>query len=203
MVSGSRISIKLTAELDFGIQVAAADGSGAKALNKPFPVNSKAYEQDAAFSPDGTRVAFVRGVDDSRAAVWVVPASGGQAQRLTSDDFSAAYPRWSPDGKSILFQGLASPGSVVDKLYVVPVAGGTPRRVFARDPARDEFEGDWSPDGSQIVFKVYMAGWDHNELRIASADGTKERPYESAPCRPPRPRTGDRRTNRPPMGIRL
>jgi Tol biopolymer transport system component len=163
------------AEQDFGIYVATADGSGAIALNKPFPLDSTAGEGDATFSPDGKSVAFVRFVDDSRGAVWVVPAAGGEARRLTSDDFGAAYPRWSPDGKSILFAGRTSPGAADCVLWVVPAAGDKPRRVFNPDASIFELEGDWSVDGSPIVFKVFENGWDHNELRVASADGTHER----------------------------
>jgi dipeptidyl aminopeptidase/acylaminoacyl peptidase len=161
-------------ERDFGIQVAAADGSSPVALNEPFSLHSTAGEGDAAFSPDGKWVAFVRSVDDSHGAVWVVPAAGGTATRLTSDDVGAAYPRWSPDGERILFGGRRSSSGVEDfALLVVPVSGGEPHRVLR--PPSWEFEGDWSADGSQIVFNAWQPGWDHGELRIANADGTHER----------------------------
>jgi Tol biopolymer transport system component len=162
-------------ERPFGIQVAAADGSSPVALNVPFPLHSAAGESDADFSPDGKSVAFVRSVDDSHGAVWVVPAAGGEARRLTSDDFGAAYPRWSPDGKQILFAGRWSGGVEDNALWIVPAAGGEPRRVFNDKATTGELEGDWSPDGSQIVFKAFTPGWDHNELWIAAADGTHER----------------------------
>jgi dipeptidyl aminopeptidase/acylaminoacyl peptidase len=162
-------------ERPFGIQVAAADGSSPVALNEPFPLHSAAGESDPASSPDGKSVAFVRSVDDSHGAVWVVPAAGGEARRLTSDDLGAAYPRWSPDGKQILFGGRWSAGVEDYALWVVPAAGGESRRVFKHEATTWELEGDWSPDGSQIVFKVFTPGWDHNELRIAAADGAHER----------------------------
>lgn len=162
-------------ERDFGIQVAAADGSNPVALNQPFPLHSVAGESDAAFSPDGKSVAFVRSVDDSHGAVWVVPAAGGEARRLTSDDLGAAYPRWSPDGKQILFAAGRSAGVENHSLWTVPAAGGKPHRLLKHDATVWEIEADWSPDGSQIVFSVYTPGSDHNELRIAAADGTHER----------------------------
>jgi dipeptidyl aminopeptidase/acylaminoacyl peptidase len=162
-------------ERDFGIQVAAADGSNPIALNQPFPLHSAAGESDAAFSPDGKSVAFVRSVDDSHGAVWVVPAAGGEARRLTSDDLGAAYPRWSPDGKQILFAGGWSAGVEDHSLWTVPAAGGKPHRLFKHDATIWEMEGEWSPDGSQIVFGVFTPAWDHDELWIAAADGTHER----------------------------
>lgn len=162
-------------ERGFGIQVAKADGSSPVALNEPFPLHSPAGEGDAAFSPDGKTVAFVRSVDDTHGAVWVVPAAGGEARRLTSDDFGAANPRWSPDGKQILFGGQRSAGVEDHALWVVRVAGGEPRRLFKHDAATWELDGDWSPDGSQIVFGAFRPEWDHNELWIAAADGTHER----------------------------
>ena len=120
-------------------------------------------------------MAFVRSVDDSHGAVWVVPAAGGEARRLTSDDLGAAYPRWSPDGKQILFAARWSAGVEDRALWVVPSTGGELRRLFKHGATPWELEGDWSPDGSQIAFTVYSPEWDHKELRLAASDGTHER----------------------------
>lgn len=99
---------------------------------------------------------------------WVT----GTARRLTSDDTDAAYPRWSPDGHSILFTWNSSAGA---DLAIVSAAGGTPRLALKHDAGTWTFEGDWSPDGTQIVYKVYQSGWNYNQLRLASADGTNQR----------------------------
>jgi dipeptidyl aminopeptidase/acylaminoacyl peptidase len=61
-----------------------------------------------AMSPDGRLVAFtvttVREAENRRhQEVWVVPASGGQPQRYTSPGYESSNPRWSPDGKWLLF----------------------------------------------------------------------------------------------------
>lgn len=58
------------------------------------------------FSPDGSRIAFVRGSDDPNrpgAQIWILPLDGGEAWRLTDAEHGAAAPRWSPDGRRVLF----------------------------------------------------------------------------------------------------
>ena len=177
-LDGSRIAYEhysCVEERDFGIHIAASDGTGPVALNEPFPLHSRASEGDPAFSPDGETVAFVRSADDTHGALWVVPAAGGEARRLTSDDVGAAFPRWSPDGERILFGGRRSSSGAEDfALLVVAAGGGEPRRVLVPDGTM-QFQGDWSPDGTKIVFDAYQTGWDHDELRIAASDGTQVR----------------------------
>jgi Tol biopolymer transport system component/DNA-binding winged helix-turn-helix (wHTH) protein len=80
-----------------------------------------------AFSPDGSTVAFVRGivagvVED----LYVVPAAGGAPKRLTFDNCFILGITWTPDGRDIVFssmrEGLAS-------LWRMSASGGTPRPV--------------------------------------------------------------------------
>jgi eukaryotic-like serine/threonine-protein kinase len=66
------------------------------------------------FSPDGSQVAYWVGARGVAAAVpgsgtvWVVPATGGQPQRVGSNLTAARYPVWSPDGKHLLCIGYTS-----------------------------------------------------------------------------------------------
>lgn len=55
-----------------------------------------------AWSPDGSKLAFVRKVNDKN-QIFVLPLSGGEAWQLTRLDYGAGSPRWSPDGRTILF----------------------------------------------------------------------------------------------------
>ena len=126
---------------------------------------------EATISPDGRSVAFVQVVDwddpAKGAGLFVLDVAEGVTRRLTDDSFGAGYPRFSPLGDKVLFSAGLHGGSK-DGLWTIPLAGGEPHRL------RDGFEGDWSPDGTQIVFKVYMPGWEHNELHVADADGNDE-----------------------------
>jgi len=66
------------------------------------------------FSPDGAKVAYWAGSETiyetipGTASVWVVPATGGQPQRVAPHLTAARTPIWSPDGKHLLFVGYAS-----------------------------------------------------------------------------------------------
>ena len=122
-----------------------------------------------AFSPDGTRIAFVsnRDPDPDRtynSDVWVVPASGGPQVPTRLTTFAGAdndidyesYPAWSPDGRSIAyFQGgpieLFSYGT--RHLAVVPASGGE-ARILTPSLDRNVTNPIWSADGKSLRFIV-------------------------------------------------
>ena len=72
------------------------------------------------------------------------PATGrADLRRLTTYDGTEYFPHFSPDGTLIAFTGEYDGNRDV---YVIPAAGGEPRRLTWH-PAADEVIG-WSPDGS-------------------------------------------------------
>jgi len=83
-----------------------------------------------AFSPDGSKVAFLRssvaGMDTD---LFVVPTNGGQPMRLTFDNHVGDLgesPAWSEDGREIIF---SSSRKGLPTLWRIPASGGTPRPV--------------------------------------------------------------------------
>src|SRR5438309_5964747 len=101
-----------------------------------------------AFSPDGSTVAFVRGivagvVED----LYVVPAAGGVPKRLTFDNCFISGITWTPDGREIVFSSMR--GSLAS-LWRISASGGTPR------PVAGVGAGSWpaiSPKGNQLVYQ--------------------------------------------------
>ncbi len=111
---------------------------------------------DPQVSPDGSRVAFVRvAVNDRKegynTAIWTVTTATGETRQLTNGPLDAT-PRWSPDGKYLLY--LRSPevsGRVEPpQLFMLAMSGGEPCQ-FTSLP-RGAGGPQWSPDGKMIVF---------------------------------------------------
>jgi DNA-binding winged helix-turn-helix (wHTH) protein/Tol biopolymer transport system component len=94
------------------------------------------------WSPDGTLLMlFARGGD--RDGLFLVPASGGSARRISSQGPVAC---WSPDGSSVV---VAQPR--VGKLTIVNTRGGGQQSVSLRDVHRWISDVDWSGDGKRLL----------------------------------------------------
>ena len=93
---------------------------------------------DVDLSPDGKTLYF-----SHQGHLWAVPSLGGKARQLTQSFADDVFPRVSPDGQWIAFQGNME-GNY--ELYVMPATGGEPRRITTTDA--DENLVDWTPDGA-------------------------------------------------------
>ena len=110
--------------------------------------------------------------------LYKVPATGGEAGRLTSHVGYEMFPRFSPDGKTIAFTGQYDGNTEV---YTMPVAGGEPLRVtYTATNSRDDL-GDrmgpnnivmtWTPDGSRIVYRNRISDGFSGKLFTVDKEG--------------------------------
>lgn len=99
-----------------------------------------------ALSPDGKSLAFVHDGD-----IWLVPATGGDARRLTITVDNDGDPVFSPDGKWLAFRSRRY-GS--DDVFVMPAQGGPASRLTFSDAA--EAPCCWLPDSSGVVFMAAL-----------------------------------------------
>jgi hypothetical protein len=74
----------------------------------------------AVYSPDGTKIAFVRADASGVPQVFSVDADGsGHLTQLTTDTVGASKPAWSPDGQYLAYVSAAATG-----IIEIPAAGG-------------------------------------------------------------------------------
>src|SRR3954447_8484050 len=81
--------------------------------------------------------------------IWTANEDGSAPQRLTDNRGHEVYPRFSPDGRWIAFSSNRYGNNDV---FVVPAAGGTPRRLTFHS-GNDEVVG-WSRDSSKVLFRA-------------------------------------------------
>ncbi len=84
---------------------------------------------------------------DLLGSIWILPSNGGEAVLMTDGLLPAARPRWSPDGKRILYQRASADGI---SLWILDVASRTSNRISA--PGLHDQLASWHPDGSRIVY---------------------------------------------------
>ncbi len=106
--------------------------------------------------------------------LWLIPAAGGAARQLTSDDASDSDPRFSPDGKWIAFVSKRGEDKE-SQLYVIAIDGGEARRV-TRVPTGVSAP-KWFPDSKRIAFitEVWtdLKTWGEMEQRMKDRADSK------------------------------
>lgn len=126
-----------------------------------FPPNQGAAQllipdaYDPAWSPDGERIAFVRGRDGSP-VIHLARADGSGYMRLTS----GSWPAWSPDGRKLAFHREGGFPWGDGEIRIIDADGSDERSL-----GRGEFPA-WSPDGARITFA------DAEGISVMNTDGT-------------------------------
>jgi Tol biopolymer transport system component/DNA-binding winged helix-turn-helix (wHTH) protein len=107
--------------------------------------------RDLAFSPDAKWVAYVSVPENQ---LWRSRVDGSERLQLTPDGMEAGLPRWSPDGKQIVFMGATFKTDWLAYL-ISPDASGLRQLVAS---AQSGYDPGWSPDGKSIVFTPNAGG---------------------------------------------
>ena len=127
-------------------------------------------DRTPAYSPDGRLITFARcGPGDGSCGISVMNADGSHAHVLVpviDVSFGSFDPTFTPDGKSVVFQGARA--NTQSALFEIPVAGGktrqlTPTKLEASEP-------DFSPDGRTLIFSSYCCT-KHAQIWAMNAGG--------------------------------
>ena len=114
------------------------------------------YAADPQISPDGQRIVYVRTfmdimADRRRSNLWILNTDGSDHRPLTSGNENHRSPRWSPDGKRLLY---VSGEEESTQIYCRWMDTGQSARL-SRLPNSPRGIA-WSPDGSSIVFSMLV-----------------------------------------------
>ena len=120
------------------------------------------YEMFARYSPDGKTLAFTGEYDGNR-EVYLMPAIGGQPERITYTSTNGRdelgdrmgpnniVMTWSNDGKSIYYRNRIGDG-FPGNLWSVTTDGAMPQKL----PLPEGGWCSWSPDGKQLAYNRVM-----------------------------------------------
>jgi Tol biopolymer transport system component len=142
----------------------------------------------ASWSPDGRQIAYLgpgpgapSTYPDGAASIYLVSPLGGAPRRLGGfPAMSAVQPSWSPDGRWLaVARARSATEPQRDGVYLVPVAGGEPRRLDLPREAGTLHAPRFSPDGRHLAYVASpgLAAW---SLEVVDLDA------EYLPAAPPR-----------------
>ena len=111
---------------------------------------------NAAFSPDGESLAFT-GRDEGTDEVYVMPAVGGPAERLTYLGANTQVVGWTSGGDIVFASNAGAPFSRLFRLYAVPATGGEPAEL----PTGPASSLSYGPDGGLVIARntTDLARW--------------------------------------------
>jgi TolB protein len=153
-----------------------ADGSNLRPLTDCQSPSCQDFS--AVWSPEGTRIAFVR--DGSGSGVYVMDADGSNLTLVSAGDTGSGRPTWSPDGRRIAFDRYADPdGTSTIFIAAADGSGMTPLVSGEGLPSRPA----WSPDGALVAYtsndayssKHGVDGQPRARIWVTRVDGADQR----------------------------
>jgi Tol biopolymer transport system component len=125
--------------------------------------------RDPSFGPDGNTIVFADFVEDGseNAEIYTIGIDGSNLTKLTDNPARDYFPKYSPDGKTIVFSSERD-GNI--QLYTINSNGGNAKRLM-KNGFTDNC-GNFSPDGLNIIFNSNRGG--NSDIYAVSSDGSGE-----------------------------
>jgi dipeptidyl aminopeptidase/acylaminoacyl peptidase len=123
-------------------------------------------DTDAAWSPDGTRIAFTSARDGGNEEIYLMNADGSGQVRWTVSAGIDREPAWSPDGTRIAWS--SDRGGDNTEIWSARLDGSDLRQHTLNGAVTDD-QPEWSPDGSAIAFRSGRGSPGGNLWRVSAA----------------------------------
>ena len=138
---------------------------------QPLTTTPGVEEAQAAWSPDGSRVAFRVGSAGTSDVlqIAVMNADGSDRTVVTSGDRHSSQPSWSPDGRQIVFRHSVPGDDSSGDIWIMNADGSSPHALLAAPG--DERYPSLSPDGTRLAFTTHPTASDDVEIAVARMDG--------------------------------
>jgi len=113
------------------------------------------FVSDPQVSPDGEKVAFVLSTinyegDTYERHIWTADTASGSVEQFTHGPGSDTYPRWSPDGRQLLFMSRGREPDKKPQLWVIPRRGGEAK--LAAEVEEGVSSPEWASDSKRVLF---------------------------------------------------
>jgi len=144
---GSQIAFTSSRLSDQDIYVMDADGSNKVRLTDLREAAPAAWwwpAYEPAWSPDGTRIAFVGPSEQASTTIWVMNSDGSNLTKITDDllGYQAWRPSWSPDGSGIAYWVFRPDDGYCYQVYVMDEDGSNPTNITNHESCNTV--PDWS-----------------------------------------------------------
>jgi serine/threonine-protein kinase len=144
-----------------------ADATG---VPRPITTEKRGFRFPAV-SPDGRKIA-VSLFEQGSADLWMLEPERGVLTRLTTSPRLEFMPRFTPDGKRLVF--VTDTGAFT--LYWMPADGSAPPELLW-ESAFDKLPGNWSPDGRTLVYTQNEIGNKGDIWLLDVAPEKRARPF--------------------------
>lgn len=139
------------------------------AMPVPLTADSGAGNRAPAWSPDGTRIAFARLLDEGRTDIVVKPMLGGFETRLATVGKFRGHD-WSADG-DVIAVASGEPGTSRTRIHLMSVSAGS-MTPFTDPPfPAGDYEPRFSPDGQTLAFLRWGANGPGADICLKPRDG--------------------------------
>jgi len=147
---------------------------GADGSNQTRLTHHEALTSQAAWSPDGARIAYSTNSDSpgtDNYEIYMMDADGSNPKRLTNNaPFADFEPAWSPDGTRIAI--MSKRNQFQWNIWTIAPDGSNPIQLTNTGAENMDLNPEWSPDGTKITFASNRAHDPELAVYVMDADGS-------------------------------